>query len=351
MLLPIPSSCHLPTADLPAAVLAQVVESKLIDDGAAARLRQLLVRDGRDLASRVAAGERVPLHWFREIYPALDDEHAAAIGYRAGEQARLTSFAALSVPLVSAGSVGEVLRLLEYVPLISSSFTARVLGRGDDIVVMLQVRSGDPVLDRFPVYYCAAALPRLLGILVEGAPSLSTHIAWPQPAAFRDHPDVLAGRLCFDAPFHHIVASKAMLAGVCRFSDPIAYQGTLANLDARLREAASDDAVARLRALLDSPGHLLGIEEAARALHLSVSTLKRRLADAGTSFRALREDALQQRALILLAEPSATLASVAAALGYGDLANFAHAFKRWTGAAPGAFRRHLSAAASPGTGT
>lgn len=333
-------------ADVPAQVLAQLLDSKLIDEAAAERLRAVMARDGRDLPARVAASERVPLRWFRDIYPALDEDLMARLAHAAGEQARLTSFAALSLPLVSSGSVVEMLRLLEYVPLISSSFTARVISRADDVVVMLQVRSGDPVLDRFPVYYCAAALPRLLGILVDGAASLITHIAWPQPAAFRDHPDVLAGRLCFDAPFHHIVASKATLAAVCRFSDPMAYQGALAGLEARLREAGSNDAVARLRALLDSPGHLLSIEEAARALHLSVSTLKRRLAEAGTSFRTLREEALQQRALILLAQPSATLGSVAAALGYGDLANFAHAFKRWTGAAPGAFRRHLLPAAS-----
>lgn len=331
---------------MPASVLAQLLDSKLIDEAAAGRLRAVMARDGRDLPARVAASERVPLRWFREVYPALDEELAARLGHAAGEQARLTSFASLSLPLVSAGSVAEVLRLLEYVPLISSSFTARVLSRADDVVVMLHVRSGDPVLDRFPVYYCAAALPRLLGILVDGPSSLSTHIAWPQPAAFRDHPDVLAGRLRFDAPFHHMVASKATLAAVCRFSDPIAYQGALAGLEARLREIGSDDAVSRLRGLLDRPGHLLGIEEAARALHLSVSTLKRRLAEAGTSFRVLREEALQQRALILLADPSATLTSVASALGYGDLANFAHAFKRWTGAAPGAFRRHLGPAAA-----
>ncbi len=330
---------EVPDADLPAAMLAQIVESKLVDADAAARLQLLLARLGRDLPSMVAAGERVPLHWFRTMYPGLDADRAAWLGHAAGEQTRLTSFAALSLPLVSAGSVGEVLRLLEFMPLISSSVTARFLARADDVVVMIQARSGDSVLDRFPVHYCAAAIQRLLAILVAGTPSLEVHIAWPQPACFADHPDLRAGRLHFDAPFHHLVVPNATMAEVCRFSDPVAYQGALAGLIAQRQAAASDETVGRLKALLDGPDHRVGIDEAARALHLSVSTLKRRLAEAGTSFRALRDDALQQRALLLLAEPSATLASVGAALGYGDLANFAHAFKRWTGQSPGAFRR------------
>lgn len=329
-------------ADLPAAVLAQVVESKLIDADAAGRLQQLLAREGRDLPALVAAGERVPLHWFRELYPALDADTAARIGYAAGEQARLTSFAALSLPLVSAGSVSEVLRLLEFMPLISSSVTARFLTRADDVVVMIRAGSGDPVLDRFPVFYCASAVQRLLTILVAGSPRLDIHIAWPQPACLADHPGVQAGRLHFDAPFHHLVVPNETMAAVCRFSDPIAYQGALAGLLLRLRAVSSDETVGRLKALLDGPDHRVGIDEAARALHLSVSSLKRRLAEAGTSFRALRDEALQQRALMLLAEPSASLASVGAELGYGDLANFAHAFKRWTGQSPGAFRRRLA---------
>ncbi|MBA4283970.1 MAG: AraC family transcriptional regulator [Xanthomonadaceae bacterium] len=329
-------------ADLPAAVLAQVVESKLIDADAAGRLQQLLAREGRDLPALVAAGDRVPLHWFRELYPALDADTAARIGYAAGEQARLTSFAALSLPLVSAGSVSEVLRLLEFMPLISSSVTARFLTRADDVVVVIRAGSGDPVLDRFPVFYCASAVQRLLTILVAGSPRLDIHIAWPQPACLADHPGVQAGRLHFDAPFHHLVVPNETMAAVCRFSDPIAYQGALAGLLLRLRAVSSDETVGRLKALLDGPDHRVGIDEAARALHLSVSSLKRRLAEAGTSFRALRDEALQQRALMLLAEPSASLASVGAELGYGDLANFAHAFKRWTGQSPGAFRRRLA---------
>lgn len=337
-----------PRSDMPAHVLAQLLDAPALEDGAAARFHQVIAAHGQTLAAIARGGARVPLHWFHEVYPALDAEQAARLGYLAGEQARLTSFASLSLPLVSAGSVAEVLQLLTFIPLISNSLTARFVTRGEDVVVMLTANSGDPVLDRFPVFYSAAAMLRLLRILVDSdAPELSIHIAWPQPDAFRDHPEVQAGRLQFDALVHHIVVPRATLEAVCRFSDPLAYQAALRSLQAQLADLHStDDIVARIKLLLDSPAQLVTIDDAAARLHVSVSTLKRRLAEVGTNFRALRDEVLKERALIMMTDASMTLESTASALGYSDLANFSHAFKRWTGVSPGAFRRQAHDAAS-----
>jgi len=330
-----------PQSDMPAHVLAQLLDARELDDGAAASFHRVIAGHGQSLAAMVGAGHRLPLHWFREVYPALDVEQASQLGYLAGEQARLTSFASLSLPLVSAGSVAEVLQLLAFIPLISNSLTARFVTRADDVVVMLSANSGDPLLDRFPVFYSAAALMRLLRILLgDDAPVLTIHIAWPQPDGFRDHPEVHAGRLQFDALVHHIIVPRTTLEAVCRFSDPLAYQGALRSLEAQLADLrSSDDVASRLKLLLDRHAQLVAIEDAAARLHLSVSTLKRRLAEAGTNFRALRDDVLKERALIMMTDASMTLESTASALGYSDLSNFSHAFKRWTGSSPGAFRR------------
>lgn len=329
-----------PPSDMPAHVLAQLLDAKVLDDAATARFHQLFAERGLSLAAMVGQGARLPLSAFREVLPALDADQAAQLGYQAGDQARLTSYASLSLPLVSAGSVAEVLQLLAFIPLISNSLTARFVSRADDVVVMLSANSGDPVLDRFPVFYSAAALMRLLRILVSDAPELSIHIAWPQPAGFRDHPEVLAGRLQFDALVHHIVVPRVTLEAVCRFSDPIAYQVALRGLEAALAaQCSSEPLSARLKALLDAQHHRVAIEDAAQQLHLSVSTLKRRLAEAGTTFRALRDEVLMERALILMTDPTTSLEATASALGYSDLSNFSHAFKRWTGCSPATFRR------------
>ena len=64
------------------------------------------------------------------------------------------------------------------------------------------------------------------------------------------------------------------------------------------------------------------------------------LAEAGTGFREVRESALRDRAMLLLSDATLSLESIASSLGYSDLANFSHAFKRWTDMSPGSFRRN-----------
>ncbi len=321
-------------------ILAQLLDSSVLDAAAVARFRAVLQREGCDLTAMVRQGVQTPLRWFREVFPDLSADQAALLGYAAGEQARLTSYSPLSLPLVSAATIHEALCLLAFLPLISNSVSARFVEREDDLAIVLTARSSDPVLDRFPVFYCAAAVSRLLQLLSDEPLDLAIHIAWPRPAGFEQHPELGANRLRFDAPLHHIVVPRSTLQAACRFADPIAYQTELAGLKTRMASPGiSDDVTERVRRLLDSHRSLTSIEDTALKLHMSGSTLKRRLAEADTSFRALRESVLQDRAMLLLTDASLSLESIAGALGYSDLANFSHAFKRWTGTSPGVFRR------------
>lgn len=328
-------------------ILAQLLDSPVLDAGSKARFHELLRREGRDLPTMVRQGTHAPLRWFRAVYPDLDADHAAALGYAAGEQARLTSYTPLSLPLVSAPTIEDALRLLVFLPLISNSVSARFVERGDDLAMVLTASSNDPVLDRFPVFYCAAALVRLLHLLSAEPLELSVHIGWPQPAGFVQRPECKAGRLRFDAPLHHVVVPRSTLRVPCRFADPIAYQTEWASLQGRMASLGlSDDIVERIRGLLDAAPGLLSLEDAAGLLNMSASTLKRRLAEAGTGFREVRESALWGRAMLLLTDATLSLDSIASTLGYSDLANFSHAFKRWTRVSPGAFRANSVARSS-----
>jgi AraC-like DNA-binding protein len=69
----------------------------------------------------------------------------------------------------------------------------------------------------------------------------------------------------------------------------------------------------------------------ARELGLSVRTLRRRLTQAGRSYRALTEEMRGERACMMLRNPDFTLQDVADALGFADSATFHRAFRRWTG--------------------
>ncbi|MEJ8854948.1 AraC family transcriptional regulator [Variovorax robiniae] len=77
----------------------------------------------------------------------------------------------------------------------------------------------------------------------------------------------------------------------------------------------------------------------AEALHMSSSTLQRRLAGEGTTFQSLKDELRRDTAIVRLNASAVPLATLAFELGFADSAAFQRAFKGWTGSAPGAYRR------------
>jgi AraC-like DNA-binding protein len=94
--------------------------------------------------------------------------------------------------------------------------------------------------------------------------------------------------------------------------------------------------VARVRELL--PRH--GTADAlARALHLSTRTLHRQLKEEGASLQALKDEVRRERASELLLRTEQPLKQIARAAGFRNEKSFARAFRGWTGAPPGEWRR------------
>jgi len=90
--------------------------------------------------------------------------------------------------------------------------------------------------------------------------------------------------------------------------------------------------------MLRDPARLPSLDALADELHMDESTVRRRLASEGTSFRKLRDQVRETISLTLL-EDGLNVEEVAQRLGYAESASFSHAFKRWRGVAPSAHRR------------
>jgi AraC-like DNA-binding protein len=112
-----------------------------------------------------------------------------------------------------------------------------------------------------------------------------------------------------------------------------------------LCQGSDDTTPALIRALqalffdLDRGPASLG--DIANRLALSERTLRRRLRALGTSYNEILQDARSSSAKEWLRDRNLTMESIAWRLGYTETANFRHAFKRWTGQSPQAFRRQL----------
>ncbi|HZX30482.1 MAG TPA: AraC family transcriptional regulator [Rhodocyclaceae bacterium] len=89
------------------------------------------------------------------------------------------------------------------------------------------------------------------------------------------------------------------------------------------------------------PGNIEQEAVAAR-LNLSARTLHRRLADEGSSFRAIKDALRRDLALSRLAKSDASIADIAAELGYADPSAFYRAFIGWTGINPRQYREQTA---------
>lgn len=129
-------------------------------------------------------------------------------------------------------------------------------------------------------------------------------------------------------------------------ADPAAHAMYRAMCDKQLLEQQSEPGnlservVAHLALFADK---LPGSADVARTFELSERSLRRQLADEGTSFRDLVARARSSKARELLLNTRLSVEAVAQQLGYAEAAAFIHAFQRWEGCTPAAWRRRQAA--------
>jgi AraC-like DNA-binding protein len=103
------------------------------------------------------------------------------------------------------------------------------------------------------------------------------------------------------------------------------------SLSARIRR--------RLRQFL--PGEVPEFETLANELHMTPTTLRRRLHEEGASYQSIKDQLRRDLAIGYLSHSSRSVTNIALELGFSERSAFHRAFRKWTGASPGEFRRTL----------
>jgi AraC-like DNA-binding protein len=81
------------------------------------------------------------------------------------------------------------------------------------------------------------------------------------------------------------------------------------------------------------------MDSVARELGLSTRTLRRRLAEQGTSYQELLDEVRASLSTELLTRAGLGVEDTALRLGYAEASSFIHAFRRWHGTTPAAYVR------------
>ncbi|MFV0597139.1 helix-turn-helix domain-containing protein [Shewanella sp.] len=84
---------------------------------------------------------------------------------------------------------------------------------------------------------------------------------------------------------------------------------------------------------------VLHLDEIATQLHMSDRSLRRKLAQLGSSYQRLVDQVRCQRAVELILASELDISAIAETLGYSDVSHFRQSFKHWIGHPPGYFSR------------
>lgn len=244
--------------------------------------------------------------------------------------------------VAASATVGAgVLGFVRFFGLIADAITLTVEQDGDEHRLRLATAAGGAVP---PVYvdYVFAALVSRIRMRVRTALAVQrVELQQPEPAdatpwrAVYRAPVVFgapADLLCFSADEWRAPTDSHDAALACVLEEHARL------LAARVPAPPSDIRSVVRKTIADAPADITTAADVARALHMSVRTLQRKLDESGTTFRELADEVRSRLATGYLADPRVSVAEVAFLLGFSDQSSFNRAFRRWTGQTPGRWR-------------
>lgn len=321
-------------SDLPGAYIKDLVE---LTARWHVRADELLAGLPVTAAQLAEPSTRVPLRVCEAIVARahqLTREPALAI--HMGLQMRASSHGFLGFAAMTAGTVREALELAcTFASTRTSAIALSLYVEGDTASVTIEERASLGAVREVVVLALLLGLWQLGQALTGKALEGSAECAFPAPPYIAKLPQ--ASRLAFDRPAHRLVFPARELRLPLVTADPVAMQLAREQCERELAAVVDAGVVGRVRGVVLARADA-GLEDVARDLRMSPRTLKRRLAEHGTTFSALRDDVRRQRALLLLDNRTLSISEIGVMLGYSELPNFTRAFRKWTGKTPLAYR-------------
>ncbi|MFB4393366.1 MULTISPECIES: AraC family transcriptional regulator [unclassified Pseudomonas] len=172
-------------------------------------------------------------------------------------------------------------------------------------------------------------------------PILAIELRCTEPPFCDDYRVMFSENLQFDRPRTRMIfAADCLDVPLRRTPEELQrfLAGAPANILVKYRDPAS--LARRIRRQLGAidPARWPDAEGLARGLHMSASTLRRRLAEEAQSYQGLKDSVRRELAIAWLAQADASLAQIAERLGFADGSSFYKAFRKWFGCNPGHYR-------------
>lgn len=269
-----------------------------------------------------------------------------ALGLRTSQYVTPTTFHALGYALVASSSLREMFeRIVRYHRVVSDALELDLRECAEGYEFRFRVPPGSPppaaeALDAFAAIYVRSCRNRLDR---DFAP-LAVQLQRPAPQDPQPWHQVFRAPLLFAAPENLLRFPREAFERRLDDGNPELAEHNETVLERTLEQLQAPTWGSRVRACLQAqlPAGEPSAERIAQALHLSLRSLQRHLAQEGLGYDRLLAETRQQLALQHMRDPRCSISEIAYLLGFADTSSFSRAFKRWTGQAPSQYREGLA---------
>jgi AraC-like DNA-binding protein len=176
-------------------------------------------------------------------------------------------------------------------------------------------------------------------------PILRAHFSYPEPPHSPEYRLMYCTDLCFGMPYTCIVfeADYLDLPVVQNERSVKEFLRTAPeNILVKYKNGSSMSARIRRRLRQLLPGEVPDFDTLAAELNMTTATLRRRLHEEGASYQGIKDQLRRDLAISYLSHSGRSVMDIALELGFSERSAFHRAFRKWTGASPGEFRRALA---------
>jgi AraC-like DNA-binding protein len=308
----------------------------------------LLEHYGLDHARLAEPGGRLSIpRYMRLGHAALRQAADPALGLAMGQACRLPHLGLAGVTAAQAPTVREAARaFIRFEPLYACNYRGCSSFAEDAKGAWLRFYSISPynAYNRFVVDAVLAGwLQHLTTVAGRPVRAEQVQIEFEAPAYAPRYSFLSETAVQFDASTNQMRLGQPSLGLRNPAHCPSTWQTLLALCERELaqldRRLSLRDRITRLLGPMLSGGSEADLEHVAARLKVPAWTLRRKLAEEGTTFRETLNDTRRDLVLSYIRDTDLAFGEIAYLLGFASAEAFQRAFRRWTGQTPGQWRR------------
>ena len=316
----------------------------LVEDGFSSKqlfsLPQLQMLAGKDIKSFNA----IDILSILEAAVYLSND--SMLMFRLARRMDITTLGTFGFALMSCADIGEALKLLlryQSINRLAPSFKVRELING--VALRIQLGVGSPTQQRLITEFIFAQILFITEALINKLiPFGEIHLSYSEVIGQKSFQALFSVPIKFDQAHSELVIPQSILRSRISTANPaghVIFKSQCEELLRGLNRVENFSAAIR-RILIQAGGQFPMINQVAERLYISESTLRRRLRDESTNFRAICDEVRNVLACQYLSTTKLAVSEIANLLDYTEAVSFRRAFLRWNAITPSEYRQRTT---------